>query len=66
MKLGTMADLAADITPEKRERSEAIKAETVDAERGYELATLREAQGFTQAGATARPLPGSRRWSVSR
>lgn len=48
MKLGTMADLTADITPEKRERIEAIKAEMVDAERGYELAALRKAQGFTQ------------------
>ncbi|MBP0457575.1 helix-turn-helix transcriptional regulator [Streptomyces bomunensis] len=49
MKLGTMADLTGDITPEKRERIEAIKGEMVDAERGHELAALRKAQGFTQA-----------------
>ncbi|MFS8199411.1 helix-turn-helix domain-containing protein [Streptomyces sp. CWNU-52B] len=43
-----MADLTADITPEKRERVDAIKAELVAAERGHELAALRKAQGFTQ------------------
>ncbi|MFF0159961.1 helix-turn-helix domain-containing protein [Streptomyces sp. NPDC005263] len=48
MNLGTMADLTADITPEKRERIDAIEAELVDAERGHELAALRKAQGFTQ------------------
>ncbi|WP_247701601.1 hypothetical protein [Streptomyces sp. F63] len=36
MKLGTMADLTADITPEKRERIDAIKAEMADAERGHD------------------------------
>ena len=48
MNLGTMADLTADITPEKRERIDAIKTEMIDAERGHELAALRKAQGFTQ------------------
>lgn len=48
MKLGTMADLTADITPEKRERIDVIKAEMIDAERGHELVALRKAQGFTQ------------------
>ncbi|UIX31772.1 hypothetical protein [Streptomyces sp. GQFP] len=43
MNLGTMADLTADITPEKRERIDAIKAEMIDAERGHELAALRKA-----------------------
>ena len=46
MKLGSMADLTADITPEQRERIDAIKTDLVDAERGYELATLRKSQGF--------------------
>ncbi|WP_405817641.1 hypothetical protein OG241_23720 [Streptomyces sp. NBC_01390] len=41
MNLGTMADLTADITPEMRERIDAIKAETIDAERGHERAALR-------------------------
>jgi DNA-binding transcriptional regulator YiaG len=53
MKLGSMADLTADITPEKRERIEAIKAEMVDAERGHELAALRKAQGLTQVQVAA-------------
>ncbi|MGY3202423.1 hypothetical protein ACVW19_002938 [Streptomyces sp. TE5632] len=44
MNLGSMDDLTTDITPEKRERIDAIKAEMVDAERGHELATLRKAQ----------------------
>ncbi|MFD8354598.1 hypothetical protein ACFV1X_37440 [Streptomyces coelicoflavus] len=44
-----MADLTTDITPEKRERIDAIKAETADAERRHELAALRKAQGFTTA-----------------
>ncbi|MEU8676346.1 helix-turn-helix transcriptional regulator [Streptomyces sp. NPDC048560] len=48
MKLGSMADLTADITPEKRARIDAIKNEMVDAERGHELASLRKAQGMTQ------------------
>ncbi|GAA2983923.1 helix-turn-helix domain-containing protein [Streptomyces fulvorobeus] len=48
MKLGSMADLTADITPEKRARIDAIKDEMVDAERGHELASLRKAQGMTQ------------------
>ncbi len=48
MNLGSMADLAADITPEKRARIDAIKSEMVDAERGHELASLRKAQGMTQ------------------
>ncbi|MEU5717501.1 helix-turn-helix transcriptional regulator [Streptomyces sp. NPDC020403] len=48
MNLGGMADLAADITPEKRARIDAIKNEMVDAERGHELASLRRAQGMTQ------------------
>ncbi|MFI9582071.1 helix-turn-helix domain-containing protein [Streptomyces sp. NPDC052236] len=49
MKLGSMADLRSDITPEKRERIDSIKREMVDAERGHELASLRKAQGMTQA-----------------
>ena len=53
MKLGSMADLTADITPEQRERIDAIKTDLVDAERGYELATLRKSQGFTQAQVAA-------------
>ncbi|MEV7861258.1 helix-turn-helix transcriptional regulator [Streptomyces hirsutus] len=53
MKLGTMADLTADITPEQRERIDAAKAELVDAERGHELAVLRKAQGFTQVQVAA-------------
>ncbi|QNE77399.1 helix-turn-helix domain-containing protein [Streptomyces finlayi] len=51
MKLGSMADLTADITPEKRARVDAIKSEMVDAERGHELASLRKAQGMTQVQA---------------
>ncbi|GAB2954531.1 hypothetical protein GCM10023080_011730 [Streptomyces pseudoechinosporeus] len=47
-ELGTMADLTADITPEKRARIDEIKREMLDAERGYELAALRKAQGMTQ------------------
>ncbi|MBC3843249.1 helix-turn-helix domain-containing protein [Streptacidiphilus sp. 4-A2] len=53
MKLGSMNDLTADITPEQRERIQEIKAELVDAERGHELATLRRAQGFTQVQVAA-------------
>lgn len=53
MKLGTMADLTADLTPEKRERVDAIKAEMFGAEQGHELATLRKAQGCTQVQAAA-------------
>jgi DNA-binding XRE family transcriptional regulator len=48
MELGDMADLTADITPDKRERIESIKAQMVDAERGHELAALRKAQSMTQ------------------
>ncbi|MEU9751958.1 helix-turn-helix domain-containing protein [Streptomyces althioticus] len=48
MNLGSMDDLTADITREKRERIDAIKAEMIDAERGHELASLRKAQGLTQ------------------
>ncbi|MEV0223038.1 helix-turn-helix transcriptional regulator [Streptomyces sp. NPDC050704] len=48
MKLGSMNDVTADITPEKRARIDEIKREMVDAERGYELAALRKAQGMTQ------------------
>ena len=48
MNLGSMDDLTADITPDKRERIDAIKAEMIDAERGHELASLRKAQGLTQ------------------
>ncbi|MEU6556643.1 hypothetical protein ABZ915_41340 [Streptomyces sp. NPDC046915] len=44
MILGTMADLTADITPDERERIDAIKAEMADAERGHELAALRKAR----------------------
>ncbi len=77
MNLGSMDDLTADITPEKRERIDAIKAEMIDAERGHELASLRKAQGFTQVqvskamGGTqgrisqtsgARPASTPRRW----
>ncbi|MEY9966139.1 hypothetical protein ABIA33_004198 [Streptacidiphilus sp. MAP12-16] len=46
MKLGDMADLTADTTPDKRERIESIKAQMVDAERGHELAALRKAQSI--------------------
>ncbi|OPC81980.1 transcriptional regulator [Embleya scabrispora] len=53
MKLGGMADLTADITPEQRERIDAIKMDMVDAERGHELAALRKSQGFTQAQVAA-------------
>jgi predicted XRE-type DNA-binding protein len=49
MELKTMADLTANITPERRERIETIKQEMLDAERGYELAALRRIQGMTQA-----------------
>lgn len=49
MNLGSMDDLTADITPEKRERIDAIRTEMIDAERGHGLAVLRKAQGFTQA-----------------
>jgi DNA-binding transcriptional regulator YiaG len=49
MKLGTMADLTAGITPERRQRIDAIKQQLTDAERGHELAALRKAQGLTQA-----------------
>lgn len=49
MKLGSMADLTGDITPEKRDRIDEIKRELVDAERGHELAALRKTQGMTQA-----------------
>ncbi|MFI9315020.1 helix-turn-helix domain-containing protein [Streptomyces althioticus] len=48
MNPGSMDDLTADITREKRERIDAIKAEMIDAERGHELASLRKAQGLTQ------------------
>ncbi|MET8680135.1 helix-turn-helix transcriptional regulator [Streptomyces sp. NPDC004647] len=51
MKLGRMADLTADIGPEKRTRIDAIKQEMADAERGHELAALRKAQGMTQGQA---------------
>lgn len=47
-ELGTMADLTADITPDKRARIDEIKRKMVDAERGHELAALRKAQGMTQ------------------
>ncbi|MEY9842337.1 helix-turn-helix domain-containing protein [Streptacidiphilus sp. EB103A] len=53
MKLGDMADLTADLTPDKRERIETIKSQMVDAERGFELATLRKAQGMTQVEVAA-------------
>lgn len=48
-KLGTMNDLAGGIDPAKQARIDAIKLEMVDAERGHELASLRKAQGMTQA-----------------
>ena len=44
-----MDDPTTDITPDEHERIDAIKAETVDAERGHELAAPRKAQGSTQA-----------------
>ena len=44
----SLADLTAEITPERRERIDAIKREMIDAERGHELAALRKAQGLTQ------------------
>ncbi|MDH6112022.1 DNA-binding transcriptional regulator YiaG [Kitasatospora sp. MAP12-15] len=53
MKLGGMADLTADITPEQRERIDAIKLGLVDAERGHELSALRKSQGLTQAQVAA-------------
>ncbi|MFE2376720.1 helix-turn-helix domain-containing protein [Streptomyces sp. NPDC059398] len=53
MKLGSMADLTADIGPEKRARIEAIKQDMVDAERGHELSALRKAQGMTQVQVAA-------------
>jgi transcriptional regulator with XRE-family HTH domain len=53
MELGTMADLAGAITPEKRARIDVIKERMVDAERGHELAALRKAQGLTQAQVAA-------------
>jgi hypothetical protein len=46
-ELGTMADLTAAITPEKRARIDEIKREMLDAERRYALAALRKAQGMT-------------------
>jgi predicted XRE-type DNA-binding protein len=49
LEMGTMEDLTRDLTPQDRERIEAIKREMIDAERGYELAALRRAQGLTQA-----------------
>ncbi|WP_280667630.1 MULTISPECIES: helix-turn-helix domain-containing protein [unclassified Kitasatospora] len=48
-----MADLTADITPEQRERIDAIKLGLVDAERGHELSALRKSQGLTQAQVAA-------------
>lgn len=53
MKLGDMADLTADITPEQRVRIESIKTQLIDAERGHELAALRKAQGMTQVQVAA-------------
>jgi len=53
MELGTMADLAGTITPEKRTRIDGIKEQMVDAERGHELASLRKAQGLSQAQVAA-------------
>ena len=47
--LGTMDDLTRELTPEDRVRMDEIKQEMIDAERGYELAALRRAQGLTQA-----------------
>ncbi len=49
MKLGSMADLTANITPDQRDRIEEIKEQLVDAERGHELAMLRKAQSLTQS-----------------
>jgi DNA-binding XRE family transcriptional regulator len=46
--LRTMADLPG-VTPEQRERIDAIKGQMIDAERGHELASLRRAQHLTQA-----------------
>jgi predicted XRE-type DNA-binding protein len=48
-ELGTMADLAGAVTPEKRIRIDAIKQRMVDEERGHELAALRKTQRMTQA-----------------
>lgn len=48
-ELGTMDDATAGLSAEDRVRIDAIKAEMVDAERGHELASLRKAQGMTQA-----------------
>jgi predicted XRE-type DNA-binding protein len=48
-QLGSMDDLTAGLSADDRVRIDAIKAEMVDAERGHELASLRKAQGLTQA-----------------
>jgi DNA-binding transcriptional regulator YiaG len=49
LTLGTMDDLTRHLTAEDRARMDEIKTEMIDAERGYELAALRRAQGLTQA-----------------
>ncbi|GAA4908146.1 helix-turn-helix protein [Stackebrandtia albiflava] len=48
MKLGTMKGVRAGMAAEDRERIDVIKQQMVDAERGYELQTLRKLQGLTQ------------------
>ncbi|TDC79988.1 helix-turn-helix domain-containing protein [Streptomyces hainanensis] len=48
MNLSGMEDLPAAVGPEERARIEAIKENMLNAERGYELASLRKAQGITQ------------------
>lgn len=53
-ELGTMADLTADITPDKRARIDEIKREMLDAERGHELAALRPSQSLSR---TSSPAP---------
>ena len=45
----TVEDLKRRCPPERRVRMDEIKQGMIDAERGYELAALRRAQGLTQA-----------------
>lgn len=52
-EFGTMREATAGLSAEDRGRIDAIKAEMVDAERGHELASLRKAQGLTQAQVAA-------------
>lgn len=49
MSLRDLSDVTGKLSSQQRERVDAIKQEMVDAERGHELASLRKAQGMTQA-----------------